>query len=241
MYTKKGQQFFLTHYYGYYKGEIDGIEGPLHKDGTEAFQRAHGLVPDSVWGPKTDKKAIECTKELQRLLNENGAALKVDGILGPETADAILAFQTAKGLAADGIAGAKTMAALKGITSTGALSISQSKYFKKSEFKCKCGKYCNGYPAEIGSRLVWILEELRNYYGKPVVITSGLRCRQHNANVGGVSNSKHRYGKAADIYIAGICDSASGRNQVKAKAYALGAAYSYCNTAGMGRAVHINV
>nr|WP_256476213.1 D-Ala-D-Ala carboxypeptidase family metallohydrolase [Anaerofustis sp. NSJ-163] len=111
------------------------------------------------------------------------------------------------------------------------------KYFKKSEFKCQCGgKYCNGYPAEMSSKLIDILEELREYFGKPITITSGLRCSKHNANVGGVSNSKHMYGKAADIYIAGV-----DKAKIKSKAYSLGAAYSYYGTDNMGNAVHINV
>ncbi|MEE0746581.1 MAG: hypothetical protein UIL73_08850, partial [Anaerovoracaceae bacterium] len=59
--------------------------------------------------------------------------------------------------------------------------------------------------------------------------------------VGGVSNSAHKYGRAADIYIPGICNTAAGRRQVVSKAYSLGAAYSYANTSGMGNAVHINV
>ena len=44
------------------------------------------------------------------------------------------------------------------------------------------------------------------------------------------------YGKAADIYIPGI-----DKAKIKAKAYELGAAYSYYGTANMGNAVHINV
>ena len=51
-----------------------------------------------------------------------------------------------------------------------------------------------------------------------------------------MSNSQHQYGKAADIYIAGV-----DKAKIKAKAYELGAAYCYYGTAGMGEAVHINV
>ena len=34
-------------------------------------------------------------------------------------------------------------------------------------------------------------------------ISSGLRCPQHNANVGGVSDSRHLSGKAVDLRIEG--------------------------------------
>ena len=34
-------------------------------------------------------------------------------------------------------------------------------------------------------------------------VSSGLRCRQHNANVGGVSDSRHLVGKAIDLRIEG--------------------------------------
>lgn len=74
------------------------------------------------------------------------------------------------------------------------------RYFKKSEFKCKCGgKHCNGYPAEIDVTMVGYADEIRHRLGKPLSVNSGLRCAKHNANVGGVSNSQHVYGTAADL------------------------------------------
>ena len=38
---------------GFYKGEVDGKEGPQTKRAIKAFQRARGLNPDGVVGPKT--------------------------------------------------------------------------------------------------------------------------------------------------------------------------------------------
>lgn len=114
---------------------------------------------------------------------------------------------------------------------------------ERDELRCGCrGKYCSGYPAEMQKGVINILEKLRSYYGKPITITSGVRCRTYNSTLSGsASNSMHLYGKAADFYIPGICDTAAGRNQVVQKCYAYGAKYAYCNTVGMVNAVHVNI
>ena len=44
-----------------------------------------------------------------------------------------------------------------------------------------------------------VLEPARRRLGKPIVINSGYRCSVHNATVGGVVNSQHMKGEAADI------------------------------------------
>lgn len=46
-----------------------------------------------------------------------------------------------------------------------------------------------------------VLEPARNVVGKPLVITSGYRCKQLNRAVGGVANSYHIQGRAADILV----------------------------------------
>lgn len=78
-------------------------------------------------------------------------------------------------------------------------------YFDRSEFKCKCGgKYCNGYPADPDERMVKIADQLRKNLGVPITVISGLRCKTWNAIQGGVSNSQHMYGEAADICANGV-------------------------------------
>lgn len=78
-------------------------------------------------------------------------------------------------------------------------------YFKREEFRCKCGgKYCNGFPAEPKETLVRIADQLRKNLGVPITVVSGLRCEIWNSIQGGVSNSQHMYGEAADIYAQGI-------------------------------------
>ena len=46
-----------------------------------------------------------------------------------------------------------------------------------------------------------VLEPLREHAGVPIVISSGYRCRRLNKAVGGVTNSQHCTGEAADIHL----------------------------------------
>jgi len=75
-----------------------------------------------------------------------------------------------------------------------------SKNFKLSELMCKCGQ-CE--EQIVHDDLVSYLQELRDLYGHPIKITSAYRCPNHNENVGGVLNSSHVKGWAADLQ----CDS----------------------------------
>lgn len=44
-----------------------------------------------------------------------------------------------------------------------------------------------------------VLDPLREWYGKPILVNSGYRCPQLNRLVGGANNSQHMKGEAADI------------------------------------------
>lgn len=44
-----------------------------------------------------------------------------------------------------------------------------------------------------------ILQPLRDAWSAPIVVSSGYRCKTLNGKVGGVANSDHLYGCAADI------------------------------------------
>lgn len=44
-----------------------------------------------------------------------------------------------------------------------------------------------------------VLQPIRDKYGKPISVTSGYRCYDLNKAVGGVGNSQHLTGEAADI------------------------------------------
>ena len=47
---------------------------------------------------------------------------------------------------------------------------------------------------------VFVLQPLRDAIGRPVYINSGYRSKRLNARVGGVPNSRHLLGRAADIH-----------------------------------------
>ena len=74
------------------------------------------------------------------------------------------------------------------------------RYFTREEFRCQCGgKYCNGFPAEPAEETVRMADEIRRRAGVPLNVNSGVRCKRHNAEVGGVSNSLHTTGQAVDL------------------------------------------
>lgn len=157
-------------------------------------------------------------KQIQNLLAYLGYYVgDIDGQWGTLSKTACKAFQKDFGLDADGIAGDKTQKALKhavayGIektvteeTETTGTFWDEIKYFTREEFKCKCGgKYCNGYPAEPEELLVRAAVKVREHFGVPVTISSGLRCPTHNANNKGVYNSRHLSGKAMDFSVRGF-------------------------------------
>lgn len=71
------------------------------------------------------------------------------------------------------------------------------RYFQYHEFACRCGAGCDApLPTPL---LLAKLDELREQYGKPIVITSGVRCPRYNAQVGGKPDSAHLTGEAADL------------------------------------------
>ena len=77
-------------------------------------------------------------------------------------------------------------------------------HFTREEFECHCGgKYCNGYSAEPAKQLVQVADRVRKHFGAPAIVSSGVRCKTHNSNVGGISGSRHLTGKAMDFCVTG--------------------------------------
>ena len=119
---------------GYNAGSVDGIFGRNTRAAVIAFQNANGLAADGIVGKLTWAKLYDTTaalpsastttttqpmvyrgsrgdavRRLQELLNKKGFDCgAVDGIFGSKTYAAVMAFQNANGLSADGIAGPLT-------------------------------------------------------------------------------------------------------------------------------------
>lgn len=117
--------------YGLYCGPIDGIAGPATRRAVEDFQRRHGLPADGIAGARTRAELGPLGRPLfgsrvlargdfgwdvsvlQFLLHERRLYTgPYDGFLGPQTAKALRRYQRSLHLAADGIVGKRTTAAL---------------------------------------------------------------------------------------------------------------------------------
>ena len=72
------------------------------------------------------------------------------------------------------------------------------KYFKDSEFDCKCGK-CGLGLAEMDEGFIAKLVQVRRKANVPFVLNSAMRCKEHNKNEGGGENSSHLRGLAVDV------------------------------------------
>lgn len=75
-----------------------------------------------------------------------------------------------------------------------------SKNFTVSEFSCRDGSDA----VYIDTKLIEILQKIRDHFKSPVIINSAYRTPSYNAKVGGVANSQHTKGTAADIVVKGV-------------------------------------
>lgn len=142
---------------------------------------------DGIWG----KKSKTATEKLQ-----HGLGIEEDGVFGDGTKKAAFELMTSgQSLKVDEDTNVPTK--------TGTFW-DEIEFFDREEFRCKCGgKYCNGFPAEPQEQMVRIADKLRKNLGVPITIVSGLRCPEWNRIQGGVDNSQHMFGEAADIWARG--------------------------------------
>lgn len=209
------------------------------------------------------------TKQVQCLLCYLGYDPgDIDGVSGKNTIAAVKRFQADYGLTPDGDAGAATQKMLTGAVAGTAVKVekpvdaaegsgkettagtgtfwAEIKYFKRSEFRCPCGKWCNGFPVEPKEGLVRFMDEMRGHFGRGVIVVppdghsggSGVRCDKYNASLpGSVANSTHKEGRAADFSIPGITDAAIAEYLTAAKANGK-IAYWYKISSG---SFHVNI
>lgn len=84
------------------------------------------------------------------------------------------------------------------LSSQGSLTL--TKNFRVKEFACKDGSDV----IFIAEDLPKLLQQIRDHFGKPVIINSAYRTVTYNDKVGGATKSQHTYGCAADIVVSGV-------------------------------------
>ncbi|WP_393055455.1 GH25 family lysozyme [Streptomyces sp. LN549] len=104
-----------------YSTRADGSFGARTRQKISAFQRDRSLTPDGVIGATTWNRLVVTLKAgmkgravtaLQHQLRDNGYQVSADGVFGRTTETRLKAFQQARDLGADGVAGARTWTAL---------------------------------------------------------------------------------------------------------------------------------
>lgn len=130
-----------------------------------------------------------------------GGVLALDGAFGPATRSALIRFQQAYGLAADGIAGPQTYSKLYALQDDDCTPVN----FSYAELN-RCNTTWSGGAVSAATAKanalvsMWKLQAMRHALGdQPIRVTSGFRSYACNQAVGGASNSRHLYGDAVDL------------------------------------------
>lgn len=130
-----------------------------------------------------------------------GAVLALDGSFGPATRSALIRFQQAYGLSADGVAGPQTYNQIYALQDDDCTPIN----FTYGELN-RCNSDWSGGAVSAATAKanalvsMWKLQAMRRALGSvPINISSGFRSYSCNSAVGGSSNSRHLYGDAVDL------------------------------------------
>lgn len=182
---------------GYLTGTADGKYGRNTKAAVKAFQKANDLKNDGVAGSQTQEKLYsssavdnkvstsqtlrigtvsDAVRDLQnRLIALGYLKGSADGNFGTQTSLALIEFQKANGLMADGVAGVKTLAKLNSISATdsagessttvtntaptvsaGSISASQVRYANwYTEVRAKVRQYPNATIYDFTTGISW--------------------------------------------------------------------------------------
>ena len=141
----------------------------------------------------------------------------IDGLWGEKSQRATIDFQRAymAPTAVDGIFGAATEKRILEVIITGEKPVDDKmsatadwwkdiRYFTRAEFRCPCSR-CGGFPVEPEEKLVRLADQVREQFGAPVIVSSGVRCQAHNDELpGSAKNSYHLRGKAMDFCVRGV-------------------------------------
>ena len=212
----------------YYHDAIDGIQGKKTTKAIKDFQKDNCLSADGIYGTQTEGALVPIIKQIQIRVGT-----EADGVAGENTIAKTKEYQNRNGLVIDGIAGEQTRGHM---FPEAKITWDDIKYFKKSEFACKCG--C-GFD-DINLKLVKILDQMREHYGRPIIITSGCRCKKHNTAVMGTQGSRHVLGKASDLYVQGIpVDEFLEYAKDLVRRGVL--RYTYTNNSNMNGVIHVDI
>ena len=157
-------------------------------------------------------------KELQLLLNNHGYNLKIDGVVGSNTRNALADFKTKQFLGYPQMIGATTIEVLNEFRkpnvpkTTNEVGEQLTPNFTLSELlisQTASRMRLNNTPNESVKRNLKlvaekVLQPTRDHYKKPVVVTSGYRSPAVNRAVGGSSSSQHMTGEAVDFTVPSV-------------------------------------
>ncbi|MER5268354.1 D-Ala-D-Ala carboxypeptidase family metallohydrolase [Actinosynnema sp. NPDC002837] len=130
-----------------------------------------------------------------------GSVLALDSSFGPATKSALVRFQQAYGLAADGVAGPATYSKLYALQDDDCTPIN----FSYAELNTCNSTWSGGAVSAATAKAnalvsMWKLQAMRHALGDQAIrVTSGFRSVACNNAVGGASNSRHLYGDAVDL------------------------------------------
>lgn len=122
-----------------------------------------------------------------------------------ERRQAVVSFQRAYALThplkVDGVAGPRTMAALRLCERRRKAGLpTASAHFSFIEFRCKCGgRYSSCRRIWVTRGLILEMEQYRKAQGHGISVVSGNRCVGWNRHVGGATHSRHLHGDACDF------------------------------------------
>lgn len=166
---------------------IDGITGPSTKAAIRKFQEEHQkrpdgtmLIKDGIWGPATEAA-------LRQVIGSNEPPQIADPDEPEEQGPADPPTEYASVWDEPDV----------------------KPYFSKAEFACPCPR-CGGFPVEPADLLVRCCaavrkEANRRKPGTVFVISSAVRCQEHNDELkGSVPDSRHVRGRAVDFNLPGF-------------------------------------